>query len=270
MCIKGMYQILFSIILISLLIFYLRGFERRVIFYPTKEIEYLPSQAGLEFEDVFFKSSDNVDINAWFVPAKDSRYLVLFCHGNAGNIRHRVEKIKIFHELGLSVFILDYRGYGRSKGAPSERGIYRDAKSAYDYLLSRKIKPEQIIGYGESIGGAVVIDLGYKNKMAGLIIDSAFSHAKDMAKIIYPFLPYWIFSSRFDSIGKIKSIKTPKLIIHSINDEIVPYKLGRKLYEAAAEPKEFLEVHGGHNSNFFESETIYREKIKDFVNKLPK
>lgn len=267
---KAFSQLLSLFIAVALVVIYLRYIEKRSLFYPSREIEYLPKDSGMSFEDVFFKTPDNLELNGWFVPAKDTRYTILFCHGNAGNISHRLEKVKFFQELGNNVFIFDYRGYGRSKGAPSEKGLYNDAQGAYNYLLSRKIAPGQIIGYGESIGGAVIIDLASKNTLGGLIIDSSISNTKDMVKIIYPFLPYWVLSSRWDSVNKIKSITIPKLIIHSINDEIVPYRLGRKLFESAAEPKEFLQIRGGHNSCFFESTQILKERIADFLKGLSK
>lgn len=265
---KALSQVLLLFVTVALVVIYLRYIEKRSLFYPAKEIEYLPKDFGLVSEDIFFKTPDNVELNGWFVSSKDVRYTILFCHGNAGNISHRMEKLKFFQGLGCNIFIFDYRGYGRSKGAPSERGLYNDAQGAYNYLLSRKIAPEQIIGYGESIGGAVIIDLASQNRLGGLIIDSSISNAKDMVRIIYPFLPYWVLSSRWDSVNKIKSITIPKLIIHSINDEIVPYEQGRKLFENAASPKEFLQVRGGHNSCFFESTQIFKEKIADFLKRL--
>lgn len=256
---------------IILVVIYLRYIERRTIFYPTREIEYLPNQMGLEFEEIFFKTSDNLDINGWFISRPNARYTLLFCHGNAGNISHRLEKLKFFHSLGLNIFIFDYRGYGKSEGSPSENGIYQDTLACYQYLLSRKIAPEQIIGFGESLGSTAIIDLAFQKELGGLIIEGGFSSAKDMVRAIYsPLLPYWIFASRFDNLNKIKSVKTSKLIIHSINDEIIPYKLGRRLYEFAAEPKEFLQIHGGHNLCFFESSDILKEKISNFINQLQK
>lgn len=267
---KGLSQLLSLFIILVLFVIYLRYIERRSLFYPTKEIEFLPKDIGLVFEDIFFKTPDNLELNGWFVLSKDARYTILFCHGNAGNISHRLEKLKFFQELGCNIFIFDYRGYGKSKGRPSEEGLYHDARGAYNYLLSRKIHPEQIIGYGESIGGAVIIDLASKSSLRALIIDSSITNSKDMVKIIYPFLPYWVFSSRWDALNKIRSITIPKLIIHSINDEIVPYKLGRKLFESAPEAKEFLKIRGGHNSSFFESEQILQEKIADFLKRLSK
>jgi len=252
-------------IALGFLFLFLRYIETRTLFYPAKEIQAFPDRAGLEYQDVFFKTTDNIKINGWFVPCEDAQYTILFCHGNAGNISHRIEKLKFFNDLGCSVLIIDYRGYGKSQGAPSEAGFYKDAEAAYGYLLSRDIPADRIIGYGESIGGAVIVDLVSKGKMRALILDSTLSSVKDMIRCSYPFVPYWIFSSRFDSESKIRSVKIPKLIIHSINDEIVPFQLGKRLYEASPEPKEFLQVYGGHNSNFYESEDLLRNKIGDFI-----
>lgn len=260
-----MWQFLRIIILLVLFVFFLRYTEKRVLFYPTKDVSYSPAEVGLDFEDIFFKAADNVNINGWFVPCLDAEYTILFCHGNAGNIANRVEKLKFFHDLKCNVFIFDYRGYGKSEGSPSEEGIYKDVKGAYDYLLSRRIRPATIIGYGESLGGAVITDLALKEKLAGLITDSSITSVKDMVKKIYPFLPYWLFASRLDAESKIKSIAAPKLIIHSINDEIVPYAQGLKLFKAAAKPKEFLKIHGGHNSGFYECEDILKDKIGNFI-----
>jgi hypothetical protein len=263
------YNLLFLAAAIFGLAWYLRYFEHHSIFFPMKEMKCFPSDVGLEYEDVYFQSADKVRLNAWFLPRKDARFTLIFCHGNAGNLGHRIEKVKFFHDLGLNVFIFDYRGYGRSKGNPSEAGIYRDAQAAYNYLLSRNIAPERIIGYGESIGGAVAIDLASKNKIGALIVGDSMTSAKEMVEEIYIFIPYWVFSSRFDSLSKIKKVTVPKLMAHSINDEIVPYSLGRRLFEAAAEPKEFVKMRGGHNSCFFESKELIREKIADFLKRLP-
>lgn len=257
-----------SFLITGLIIIYLRYIEARTIFYPMREIELLPKEINLDYEDIFLKTSDSIQINGWFISSQNAHYTILFCHGNAGNISHRLEKIKFFHTLGCNIFIFDYRGYGKSYGRPSEKGLYIDAQAAYDYLLSRNINPEQIVGYGESLGGAVIIDLAFRNTLKGIIIDSTPSSAKDMVKVLYSFLPHWIFASRLDSENKIKSITIPKLIIHSTNDEIVPYNLGRKLFEFAAPPKYFLAIHGGHNSCFFESQDILREKIAEFLHKL--
>lgn len=253
---------------IGLFFLFLRYIEIRTLFYPTKELASFPDRADLYFQDVFFRTAQDIQLNGWFIPCKDAKYTVLFCHGNAGNISHRIEKLKFFNGLGYNVFIFDYEGYGKSQGKPSETNLYRDARAAYEYLLSRDITPDQVIGYGESIGGAVIVELASRQTMKAVILDSTFTSVRDMTRYAYPFLPYWIFSSRFDSEAKIRNIKVPKLIIHSQDDEIIPFELGRKLYEASAQPKEFLKVHGGHNSNFFESAGALRERISNFVRDL--
>jgi hypothetical protein len=266
---RSIYWLLFLFLSMGIIMLSARYIEGHTLFCPTKAIEFLPTMAGLDFEDVFFKSPDGLRLNGWFIPGPKARYTVLFCHGNAGNISHRLERIKFFNRLGCNMLIFDYRGYGKSEGAPSERGLYDDAGSAYAYLLSRGIPADTIISYGESLGGAVSVDLASRHPIAALILDSTFSSAKDMARRILPFIPYWIFASRFDSTGKIRAIRVPKLIIHSLNDEIVPYEFSRALYEASAPPKEFLQVNGGHNSCFYECETLYQEKISDFLRRLP-
>ena len=268
-CLKGrLQQVLLLFLMMGAVFAFLRNFERRSLFYPSKVIEFLPKDSGLDFEDIFFQTSDNLKLNGWFIPSPGAKFTILFCHANAGNISHRLEKINFFHQLGCNVFIFDYRGYGLSKGRPSEKGLYLDTKAAYEYLLSRSLQANWIIGYGESLGSVAIIDLACRNRLSALIVEGAFSSGKDMARNIYPFLPYWIFSLRLDSESKIKSIKVPKLIIHSPNDEIVPYALARKLYEAAPPPKEFLQIRGGHNSCFFDSEPLLKEKIADFLREI--
>jgi uncharacterized protein len=263
------YWTVFLLLFVGAVMLFARYIEAHTLFCPTKAIEFLPTAAGLGYEDVFFKVSDGARINGWFIPCPGARYTVLYCHGNAGNISHRLERTRFFNRLGCNMFIFDYRGYGKSEGRPGERGLYADALSAYAFLVSRGIPGASIIAYGESLGGAVSVEVASRLPVAALILDSTFSRAEDMARRIYPFLPFWIFASRFDSIGKIRSIRVPKLIIHSLNDEIIPYELSRALYEAAAEPKRFLQVSGGHNSCFYECETLYQETISGFLASLP-
>ncbi len=248
----------------------LRYIESRTLFYPTHDIAFNPRSANLEFQDVFFTTDDNVELNGWFISREGAVYTILFCHGNAGNLSHRIEKLKFFHELGCNVFIFDYRGYGKSKGRPSEKGFYRDAKAAYKFLLSSGVSSGQIIGYGESIGGAVIVDLASKETMRAMILDSTLTSIKDMIARAYPFVPYLVFSSRFASDDKIKLISIPKLIVHSRNDEIIPYAIGKKLYEVAGLPKEFVEIRGGHNSCFYESQDLLKKQIGDFILGLKK
>ncbi|UCC41398.1 MAG: alpha/beta hydrolase, partial [Candidatus Aminicenantes bacterium] len=234
---------------ITFLILYIKYYERKGIYFPLRKIHLTPKEMGLEFEDVYFSSSDGIRLNGWYVPAKEDRTTILFCHGNAGNISHRIEVIYLFSKLGLNVFIFDYRGYGRSQGSPSEEGLYLDAEAAYKYLIEkRNLKEESIVVYGKSIGANVAVELCSKVKIAGLISESAFTSALDMGKKLFPFLPLkWLISIKFDALSKIKDIIVPKLIIHSKDDRIIPFKHGRKLFDAAPEPKEFYPMRGGHN-----------------------
>ncbi|OQA57062.1 MAG: haloalkane dehalogenase [Candidatus Omnitrophica bacterium ADurb.Bin277] len=248
----------------AVVFFLFRFLEFRSVYFPAKQIMFLPSAAGLPFEDVFFTSSDQKRLHGWFIPASGDGDTVLFCHGNAGNISHRLGKAVFLNRLGLNVFMFDYRGYGKSRGRPSENGFYRDAQAAYDYLVGRGIPAGKVIGYGESIGGAVAVDLAVSRPMKALILENTFTNIKDMVAIHMPFVPSRILASRYDSIQKIKGLKIPKLIIQSRRDEIVPFEMGRTLFEAGAPPREFLEIRGDHNNGFFESEDLIEEKLKEF------
>jgi fermentation-respiration switch protein FrsA (DUF1100 family) len=225
-----------------------RYVESTGIFFPSCSLDLSPSAMGLAFEDVYFKTRDNVTLNGWFLKNPNAQSTIIFAHGNAGNMSDRLFKIKFFYDLGLNVFIFDYRGYGKSEGRPSEAGIYLDAQGAYDYLQSRRdVNMNNIILYGASIGGAVVIDLATRRDAALLVVESSITNAQDIARIYYPFVPLFFLSLKFDSINKVRALSVPKLFIHSPEDEVVPYWVGQKLFEAAGGPKEFLKIHGGHN-----------------------
>ena len=259
--------ILFSFL--TFLILYLKYYEKKGIYFPIRKIHLTPKEIGLEFEDVYFFSSDGVKLNGWYIPAKEARATVLFCHGNAGNICHRIDVIYLFCKLGLSVFIFDYRGYGRSQGKPTEEGLYRDAQSAHKYLIEkRNLNEGSIVVYGKSIGANVAVELCSKVKTAALISESAFTSALEMGKKLFPFLPLkWLISIKFDALSKIKNITVPKLIIHSEDDKIIPFRHGRKLFEAAPEPKEFYPMRGGHNEALFLAKEDFVNKIDLFLQK---
>lgn len=247
---RGIMQITVPfIIAVVLVVAGVRYLEYKSIFYPARSVIYTPASIGLPFEDIFIKTEDHVIINAWLVKSSTAgKGTLIFCHGNAGNIGDRLDKIRLFHRMGLNVLIMDYRGYGKSRGRPSEAGIYKDAAAAYDYLRSREDSAHSpIIGYGDSLGGAVVIDLAAKRDLSALIVHSSFTSAADMAKRIYPFIPSFLLGTKLDSAAKLRGITAPKLFIHSRADEIVPFQLGERLYQAALQPKEFLEISGGHN-----------------------
>lgn len=259
------------IIFIALILFsgwmYFRNFEHKNIYFPSAIIEFTPADKGLSFEEVFYRTSDGKKNNGWFVPAQNARGTMLFCHGNGGNIGHRIDFLEIFNKLKLNVFIFDYRGYGKSPGRPSEKGIYLDAKGAYDYLSGRAdIDKDKIVLYGESLGGAVVIDLAKKIKASGLIIFGAFTSVGDMGRELYSYLPIkLIITQRYDSRSKIKDLTIPKLIIHSRDDEIVPFSQGERLYAAASFPKEFFEMRDGHNEAALLNSEKFSQKIDAFL-----
>jgi fermentation-respiration switch protein FrsA (DUF1100 family) len=258
------------ILVLGSLIIWFRYFERRSLFFPTKDFSYTPKEVGLQYENVFIKTKDGLKIKAWFIPANPvAHHTIFFSHGNGGNISHRISKIVILNKLGLNVFIYDYRGYGKSEGKPTEAGIYLDGNAVYDYLTKKKGIPEDsIIAYGESLGAAVAVGLASKAKLEALILEGAFSSAKDMAGELFPFIPSFLFHSKLDSLTKIKNVIIPKLFIHSSNDEIVPIQLSRKLYNMAPHPKFFTTLGGGHNTCFMDSQKEYIESISSFVSKL--
>jgi uncharacterized protein len=246
----------------------IRYIENRSIYYPMKEITTTPSEFNLYYEDVYFNSQDNKRLHAWFIPSQGAEFTILFNHGNAGNISHRLDKISMLHAIGFNVFIYDYRGYGKSLGSPSETGLYKDIEGAYNYLREMGVSHDKIVLYGESIGGAIAIELAYRRPVGGIITENTFTSVKDMVKKAFPLMPYFIFSSRFDSLSKIEHIKCKKLIIHSVDDEIVPFTQGERLFNAAIQPKEFLELRGGHNTAFWDSLTAYKEGITSFASSL--
>ena len=252
-----------------LLFIYIQYIEKTGIFFPTKDIDFIPSDIGLEFKDIYFDTKDGLTLNGWFIPHQDSSLTLLFFHGNGGNISGRLDKIRILHEAKVNIFIIDYRGYGRSQGVPTEKGVYIDSDSAYDYLTTKEnVRAEDIVIYGESLGAAVAVELAGRQRAAGLILEGGFSSGRDIGKIIYPYLPKALLPNVLDSATRIEEITIPKLFIHSKDDEVVPISLGKKLFSAAPVPKEFVEITGLHDSGFRESQERYTSSIIGFIAKL--
>ena len=248
---------------------YTKYIEYRGIYYPLKGMEFTPRLIGLGYEDIYLKTEDGLKINAWFIPHETAKYTLLFFHGNAGNIGYRLDKILLLHNLGLNIFIIDYRGYGLSQGRPSEKGLYLDAKAAYGYLVeTRRILPEQIMLYGESLGTAVAIDLAALAPVEGLILEGAFSTGKDMARVVYPFIPTFFVSNIFDCVSKMKRVTAASLFLHSRDDEAAPLKLAEKLFRAAHPPKFFVLLAGSHNSAFLDAKEEYLSGIRSFLDSL--
>ena len=236
-------------------------------FFPESEISETPQDWGLEYEDIVLDTKDNIQLHGWFIPSKESRRTLLFFHGNAGNISHRGESVRIFHRLGLNVLIFDYRGYGKSQGKPGEQGMYKDADAAWHYLVQiRGLEPKNIILFGRSLGGAVATKLASDVQAGKLILESTFSSGKDMAKSIFPLMSHIIYVRfGFNSEERIKKITCPVLVIHSPDDEIVPFQLGEKIYEAANEPKTLFKLRGDHNAGFYQSQPDYEQALGKFL-----
>jgi fermentation-respiration switch protein FrsA (DUF1100 family) len=259
--------ILFLSYSLILVIVYFR--QERMLYFPEKEIWQTPDNISLNYDEINFKTKDGVNISGWYIPAEKEKGVLLFCHGNAGNISHRLDSIKIFNSLNLSVLIFDYRGYGKSEGKPSEFGTYLDAEAVWDYLVNVKRKSsESIILFGRSLGGAVAAEIAMRKKTAALIIESCFTSVPDLGKTFYPWLPIKFLSKfKYSTIDKIGSINCPKLIIHSPEDEIISFRHGEVLYEKAFQPKDFLKIKGGHNEGFLLSGKTYSDGIKMFLEK---
>lgn len=257
-----------SVYLVLALILYL--FQGRMVFlsnFPDRALGASPSEIGLNYEDVSLTTSDNERLHGWYIPALDSRGALLFFHGNAGNISHRLESLKIFHELGLDTLIIDYRGYGQSTGKASEQGTYLDAQAAWDYLIiTRGIPADRIIVFGRSLGGAVGAWLGVQHTPAAVIIESSFSSGVDMAHRLYPFLPARLITRLHYPVADYAArLDCPVLVVHSRHDEIIPFTMGKAIYAAVKQQKKFLELRGDHNNGFLISQQDYIVGLKDFT-----
>lgn len=242
--------------------------QSSMVFQPTKELPYNPGDIGLEYEKVQIKTPDNLILSAWYIPAKKAEFTILFCHGNGGNMSHRLDSLNIFNELGLNCLIFDYRGYGTSGGKPTEEGIYIDTRTAYDWLVNeKKISPENIIFFGRSIGGSVAAHLANNVKVKGLILESCFTSYADIGQKFYPYMPVKLLAKySFNTFEYVKKLECPILVIHSRSDELIPFEFGLRLYEQAAnEPKEFLEIFGNHNEGFLYTGQAYRDGLSKWL-----
>ncbi len=245
---------------------YLR--QPQLVYKPSLAWKRTPQDAGLGYENVLFKSADGVLLSGWFVKVKDARGVILICHGNAGNISDWIDEIKVYHDLSFSVFVFDYRGFGKSGDAPlSEKGTALDAAAAWDYLVNEKrIDPKNIIVMGRSLGAAVAAELAAKKNPRAFILESGFTSLSDIGSEKYPYFPIRLFVRyRYDTAKHLSRIVCPVLVIHSPEDEIVPFRHGEKLFLIAREPKKFFEMQGEHNDGYLDHQARYREGLKGFL-----
>ena len=244
--------------------------QERLLFLPnmpSRSVVVTPHDVALDFQNLNINTEDGIQLDAWFIPHSDARGTLLFFHGNAGNISHRLDSIKIFHRLRLNVFIFDYRGYGRSTGSPTEQGVYKDAQAAWRYLTQeRGIPAQQIVLFGRSLGGAIATRLAARTQAGALIIESTFTSVPELAAKLYPFLPVRLLARLdFNTRAELHSVNIPVLVIHSRDDEIIPFSHGQTNYDTANNPKQFIELRGGHNDGFLISNNTYQQGIERFL-----
>lgn len=234
------------LILLGFTLYLLQG---RLIFFPVRGLNNSPADVGLPYEEVRFSAEDGTALHGWFVPAADARYTVLLFHGNAGNIGDRLQTLGMLNEMGVSTLIFDYRGYGLSEGRPSEQGLYMDAGAAWRHLTEQRgIPGERIVLFGRSLGGGVASELATRVPAGGLVLESTFQSMPALGAELYRWLPVRLLSRfRFENVAKVSSANMPVLIVHSREDELIPYSHGEALFQAAREPKRMLTVTGGHN-----------------------
>jgi fermentation-respiration switch protein FrsA (DUF1100 family) len=244
--------------------------QPRLLYYPSvpgRELTASPADIGLDYEAVALQTDDGLRLGGWFIPHPAARATLLFFHGNAGNLSHRLDSIRLFHELRLAVFIIDYRGYGQSEGRPTEAGTYGDAAAAWRYLVDeRHIPPSGILIFGRSLGAAIAAELASHTRPGALILESGFTSVPNMAARLYPWLPVrWLSRYRYNTRQYLEAVTCPVLVVHSIEDELIPYAEGEQLFAQAREPKQFLPLRGGHGNGFLVSRETYVQGIDDFL-----
>ena len=241
----------------------------RFIYYPDPNWILTPSRLGLEAEEVHLRPEPEVQLHAWFFPLPKPLATLLFCHGNAGNVSHRLENVYYLLQTGFQVLLFDYRGYGHSSGQPSEEGLYQDAVAAWTHLVERPdtASAPRII-FGRSLGGAVAIELATRVQANGLIVESTFTSIRTLARLVLP-LPMPKLPVKYDSLAKIGQLRVPLLAIHGVRDELIPYADGQELFEAAPEPKAWYPIPGaGHNDTYLTGGDAYFQRLADFASGL--
>ena len=255
----------YAVVLLALFVF-----QSRLVYFPnmpSRAIGPGPDSIGLAYEPVEIITEDGIKLKGWYVPAQESRGVVLFFHGNAGNISHRLDSLRIFNELTLDTLIFDYRGYGRSDGKVSEQGTYRDADAVWHYLTEkRSFDAAEIVIFGRSLGAAIAAYVANRHTPGALILESGFVSVPEMAAALYPWLPArQLTRIKYPTGEYLKTVACPVLIVHSRDDEIIPFGQGRTLFELASEPKHFLELRGGHNDGFLVSGRSYLDGFDNFL-----
>jgi uncharacterized protein len=260
-----------GLLLLSLLVLMLRWLEGKLVYVPSRRMDWTPAKAGWPHEDVSLVTSDGVALHAWFMPAPSERpsgdRVVLLLHGNGGNISHRAPSYRLLRQAGLSVFAPDYRGYGQSRGRPSEEGTYLDAEAAWRWLRQRGFEPSRILVLGESLGGGVASELALRQPVGGLILQSTFTSIPDVGAELFPWIPRRLARIHYDTHGKLARLGCPVLILHSRADTLIRFAHAERNFAAAREPKWLRELLGDHNDAFDtpEGEARFRDAVRAFL-----
>jgi fermentation-respiration switch protein FrsA (DUF1100 family) len=231
----------------------LRYFEHSQVYHPGRSFDANGTELGRPFEQVQFKSGDGVDLHGWFYPATtnspNAKIGLVYCHGNAGNISHRLDTCKALLQTGMAVFLFDYRGYGKSSGRPSEEGTYLDAQAACAWMRQKGFASSNLIAYGESLGGGIATEVILREKLGGLVLQGTFTSVPDLGAELFPWLPVrWISRIKYDTLSKLPKVTVPVVVLHSRADEIIGYHHSEKNFAAINAPKLFTELRGDHNT----------------------
>jgi len=266
---KFIFVIVGSYGLLIAVVYFMQGRMLYLSGVPGRALTMTPIDVGMDYQDVSIKTADGVTLHGWFIVGRSSQVL-LFFHGNAGNISHRLDSIRQFQNLGLSVLIIDYRGYGQSGGRTTERGIYCDADAAWRYLTeNRGISASDIVIFGRSLGASAASWLAAQHQPLALIVESSFTSVQDIAQELYPWLPArWL--SRFSHATRdyVRDVQCPVLVAHSRDDEIIPFHHGEAIFASANEPRTLLALRGTHNDAFLRDERAYIEGVQTFLTGL--
>ncbi len=243
--------------------------EQVFLYFPDRELVTTPAMMRLEYEEVFFSAADSTQLHGWYLPGDPGKPLVVFCHGNAGNISHRVDNLRLLRQLGLSVFIISYRGYGRSEGTPSEEGTYSDMRGALAWLKDRGWTANRMIYFGRSVGAGVALQLALEQPPGALVLESPFTSVPAMGRLHYSLLwtlGGWALDARYDNLEKIGRLQSPLLVFHGDRDDIVPHRMGKDLFDRAPRPKSFYSIAGaGHNNTYGIGGSAYWRRWRELV-----
>ncbi len=252
--------------LLVVIVYFMQGRMLYLAEVPGRTLTMTPADVGMDYQDVSIETTDGVILHGWFIAGRSSQVL-LFFHGNAGNISHRLDSIAQFQDLGLSVLIIDYRGYGQSAGRTTEMGIYRDADAAWRYLIDdRGIVASDIVIFGRSLGASVASRLASENQPMALIVESSFTSIPDIAQDLYPWLPVrWLSRLSHATRDHVRNVRCPILIVHSRDDEIIPFHHGEAIFASANEPRTLLTIRGGHNDAYLLDGRAYVEGLRAFL-----